>query len=114
MTDADDIKDINDINEIKKKKFEKMLASLPNNEKQPITNHKIIFYSTSACPYCTMAKQYVKELGFDYEEYDVGIDRERAKEMVKKSGQMGVPVIDIDGYIIVGFNRPLIDKLLGV
>ncbi len=111
MTDADDTKDIN---EIKKKKFEKMLASIPNDDKQPITNHKIIFYSTSSCPYCTMAKQYVKELGVDYEEYDVGTDKERAKEMVKKSGQMGVPVIDIDGHIVVGFNRPLIDKLLGV
>ncbi len=69
-------------------------------------------YSTSTCPYCEMAKEYLKERNVKYEEHDVSSDEAAQKEMIAKSKQMGVPVIEIDGEIIVGFNREEIDKAL--
>ncbi|MEK7149415.1 MAG: glutaredoxin domain-containing protein [Patescibacteria group bacterium] len=73
---------------------------------------KVIIYSTPTCPYCEMVKEYFKKNNIQYENYDVSADEEKAKEMIQKSHQMGVPVIDIDGEIIVGFDRPTIDKAL--
>lgn len=61
-----------------------------------------------------MAKEYLKEKNVSYEEYDVSSDEKAQKEMIAKSGQMGVPVIDINGEIIVGFNKPEINKALGL
>ncbi len=72
----------------------------------------IKIYTTTTCPYCVMAKDYFKEKGENYEEYNVAEDRNAYEEMLKKSNQMGVPVIDINGTIIVGFNRTEIDKAL--
>lgn len=74
--------------------------------------NKVIVYSTSTCPYCKMAKEYLKEKGVKYDEYDVSEDQEKSEEMVKKSGQMGVPVLDINGTIIVGFVKEKIDSAL--
>ncbi|MFA5098789.1 MAG: Uxx-star family glutaredoxin-like (seleno)protein [Candidatus Paceibacterota bacterium] len=71
-------------------------------------------YSTQTCPYCEMAKEYLNEQGIEYKNYDVASDETARKEMVEKSGQMGVPVIDIDGKIIVGFNKPEIEKALNL
>ncbi len=71
-------------------------------------------YSTPTCPYCEMAKNYLKEHSTGYEVYDVSVDEKAQEEMIKKSNQMGVPVIDIDGVIIVGFNQPAIDKALNL
>lgn len=71
-------------------------------------------YTTSTCPYCEMAKEYFKEKNIDYETYDVSGNEKAREEMIAKSGQMGVPVIDINGEIIVGFNRQEIDKALGL
>lgn len=65
----------------------------------------ITIYSTPTCHYCQMAKAYLKEHGINYTEYNVASDLEKRKEMIDKSGQMGVPVIDIDGKIIVGFDE---------
>ena len=73
---------------------------------------KVKVYSTPTCPYCTMAKDFLKEKGVEFEDIDVSEDQAAAKEMVEKSGQMGVPVIDIDGELIVGFNKPAIEKAL--
>ncbi len=73
---------------------------------------KITVYSTPTCPYCAMAKKYLKEKGVEYEDIDVSKDSDSLEEMVKKSGQMGVPVLDIDGEVIVGFDREAIDKAL--
>lgn len=70
-------------------------------------------YSTPTCPYCVMAKDYFKKLGVEYQDFDVSVDEKAREELVAKSHQMGVPVIDINGTIIVGFNRPEIDKALG-
>ncbi len=71
-------------------------------------------YSTSTCPYCHRAKDFLKENNIQFEDIDVGADSEAGKEMMEKSGQMGVPVIDIDGQIIVGFDRQAIQKALGI
>lgn len=75
-------------------------------------DHKVIVYSTTTCPYCVYAKEYLTAKGVPFEEKNVGLDRAAGQEMVKKSGQMGVPVIDIDGEIIVGFRPDVFDKLL--
>lgn len=72
----------------------------------------IKIYTTQTCPYCVMAKDYFKQKGVQYEEFDVSSDEKAREELMKKSNQMGVPVIDIDGAVIVGFNRAEIDKAL--
>ncbi|MDQ1280599.1 MAG: glutaredoxin 3 [Thermoproteota archaeon] len=72
----------------------------------------IIVYSTSTCPYCDMVKRFLKQNKILYEDINVGENRAAAMEMVKKSGQMGVPVLDINGTIIVGFDVEAIKKAL--
>lgn len=74
----------------------------------------VTIYSTPTCQYCKMAKAFFKEKGIKYTEIDVAGDPARAQEMMKKSGQMGVPVIDIDGQITVGFDQPAIAQQLGL
>ena len=73
---------------------------------------KVKVYSTPTCPYCVMLKEFLKEKNIDYEDINVAGDPAKAKEMVEKSGQMGVPVIDIDGTIIVGFDEAKIKEAL--
>jgi len=75
---------------------------------------KVKVYSTSSCPYCKMVKLFLDENNVPYDDFDVGMDREKLKEMVEKSGQMGVPVTDIDGKIIVGFDKDAIRQELGI
>ena len=77
-----------------------------------MTDKKVVIYSTPTCPYCKRAKDYLSRKGIPYTDINVAQDREKAKEMIQKSGQMGVPVITIDNEIIVGFNQALLDKLL--
>lgn len=69
-------------------------------------------YSTPACIYCKMAKKYLETRNVRYDEIDVSEDREAAAEMVEKSGQRSVPVIDFDGTVVVGFDKNKIDSLL--
>jgi len=71
-------------------------------------------YSTPTCPYCVTLKNFLKEKGFKFEDIDVSVNHEAAKEMIDKSGQMGVPVVDIDGEIIVGFDKEKIEQLLNI
>ncbi len=75
---------------------------------------KAIIYSTPTCTYCKAAKEFFTEKGVEYEEFDVAADQERRKEMVDKSGQLGVPVIDIGGQIIVGFDKDTVAQTLGI
>lgn len=75
---------------------------------------KITIYTTPTCVYCKMTKEFFKEHNVIYEEKDVSIDEKARNEMVEKSGQMGVPVIDIDGKIVVGFDQEKILELLGI
>jgi glutaredoxin 3 len=73
----------------------------------------IKLYTTPTCPYCKLVKEYFKEKNISYSEVDVANNAAAANEMVKLSGQMGVPVIDIDGRIIVGWNKNALDEVLG-
>lgn len=75
---------------------------------------KVTIYSTPTCHFCSMAKDYFNEKGVSYDAFDVASDLERRREMVEKSGQLGVPVIVIGDEIVVGFNKPLIDQMLGL
>ena len=75
---------------------------------------KVIVYSTPTCPFCDMAKAYLKEHDVEYEDINVAEDKDAAQEMIDKSGQMGVPVLDIDGKIIVGFDKDEIKKALNI
>ncbi|NNM67115.1 MAG: glutaredoxin family protein [Spirochaetales bacterium] len=72
----------------------------------------VVVYSTPSCPYCTMVKNYLKNKNVPYTEYDVSRDTRRADEMVRKSGQMGVPVVDINGRVLVGFRPAEIENAL--
>ncbi|RKX81625.1 MAG: NrdH-redoxin [Spirochaetes bacterium] len=72
----------------------------------------IVIYTTPSCSFCRKAKQYFRERRIPFREYNVASDKRRADEMVRKSKQMGVPVIDIHGRIIVGFNQPEIERAL--
>lgn len=74
----------------------------------------VIIYTTVWCGFCKMAKKYMDDLGVQYEEKDVEKDPAAATETVQKSGQMGVPVIDVNGTIIVGFDKPHLDEALTV
>jgi glutaredoxin-like YruB-family protein len=71
-------------------------------------------YSTPTCPYCIRAKQFLKDNNIPFEDTDVSSNQEAAEEMIQKSGQMGVPVLDIEGDIIVGFDKERIKQALGL
>ena len=73
---------------------------------------KVKVYSTPTCPYCRMAKSFLDEKGVSYEDLDVSVDTAARDEMAKKSGQMGVPVIDVDGEVIIGFDRERLTGLI--
>mgnify|MGYP001070401115 CR=1 FL=1 len=75
---------------------------------------KVTIYSTPTCVYCKMAKDFFKENKVDYTEKDVSTDDKAREEMVDKSHQMGVPVIDIDGEMFVGFDRDALSKALEI
>lgn len=75
---------------------------------------QVTVYSTPTCPYCIRAKQFLKEHNITFVEKDVAADSAAGEEMIEKSGQMGVPVLEIDGEIIVGFDRARIQEALGL
>jgi len=74
----------------------------------------VTIYSTPTCHFCQLAKDFLKEKGIGYTEFDVAHDLDRRQEMIQKSGQMGVPVITIGETIIVGFDREKIASTLGI
>jgi len=75
---------------------------------------KVRIYSTPSCPYCIRAKEFLKNKNIAFEDIDVSANTDKAEEMVQKTGQMGVPVLDIGGEIIVGFDKEAIEKALGL
>lgn len=75
---------------------------------------EIKIYSTPACPYCTLAKDFFKKHDVSYTEFDVASDAAKREEMVEKTGQMGVPVMEIGEEIVIGFDEKKISKLLGI
>ena len=86
---------------------------------QKILNNKnfmkqISIYTTPTCMYCKASKDFFKENNIQYQEYNVATDLEKRKEMIEKSGQMGVPVVFIDNEMVVGFDRAKLTELLGL
>jgi len=75
---------------------------------------KVKIFTTISCPYCLTLKEFLREHKIEFEEIDVSKDEMAAKEMIEKSGQMGVPVTEIDGQIVVGFDKEKISKLLNI
>lgn len=72
----------------------------------------VTVYSTPTCPYCHKVKQFLKDSNIEFEDIDVAANPEKGQEMVNKSGQMGVPVLEIGGEIVVGFDKEAIQKAL--
>ena len=77
-----------------------------------MSNPSITIYSADWCAYCHAAKDYLTKKGITFTEKDVQADQKYLQESIDKSGQMGIPVLDIDGEIVVGFDKPRIDALL--
>ena len=77
-----------------------------------MTDKNVVIYTTPTWPHCHRAKEYLSQKGISFTEYDVAADREKAKEMIQKSKQMGVPVIIVGDEILVGFNPAKLDTLL--
>ena len=75
---------------------------------------KIIVYSTPTCPHCRKAQQFLKDNSIEFVNIYVSVDNQKAQERIDRSGQMGVPVIDIDGDMIVGFDQSRIKAALGI
>ena len=75
---------------------------------------QITIYSTPTCHFCHMTKEFLKEKNIPFTDYNVATDLEKRKEMVEKSGQMGVPVIFIGDEMMIGFNKDRLCKLLGI
>lgn len=71
-------------------------------------------YSTPTCPYCRMAKDFLRQNNIEFTDIDISQDEAAAQEMINKSGQMGVPQFEIDGKIIVGFDKAVIKKALNL
>ena len=72
----------------------------------------VTIYTTPSCGYCKVAKEFFRTRRVSYTEHNVASDKRKAEEMVRKSGQTAVPVIDVNGKIIIGFNKPEIEKAL--
>ncbi len=76
--------------------------------------HRVLVFTTPSCPWCRRAKTYLRDRGVPFREVDVSRDAAAARDLVRRSGQMGVPVIEIDGRPVVGFDRQRIDQMLGL
>ena len=74
----------------------------------------VLVYTTATCPWCIKVKEFLKKNKIAFSEKDVAEDMDAAKEAVEKSGQRGVPIIDIDGEIVVGFDEAKLKKLLTI
>lgn len=75
---------------------------------------KVTIYTTPTCVYCKGAKDFFAENNIEYKEVDVAQDEKAREDMVQKSGQLGVPVIDIDGKVVVGFDKSKLSELLSL
>jgi glutaredoxin-like YruB-family protein len=72
----------------------------------------VTVYSTPVCPWCSRVKEFLKDNNVEFKEIDVSADQKAAQDMIEKSGQMGVPVVDVDGEIVIGFNESRLRELL--
>ena len=80
----------------------------------PNRPHRVLVFTTPTCPWCTRVKSYLAQRRVPFREVDVSRDSSAARDLVRRTGQMGVPVVEIDGRPIVGFDKPKIDRLLGL
>ncbi len=87
---------------------------LEQDKASPRPQPRVIIFTTPTCSFCNQAKRYLREKGIRFNEVDVSRDEAAARDMVRRSGQQGVPVIDIGGRIVVGFDRNRINQLLGI
>ncbi len=76
--------------------------------------HRVIVFTTPTCPWCQRAKSYLRSKSIPFKEVDVSRDQQAARDLVRRTGQMGVPVIEIDGRAVVGFDQRQVDRLLGL
>jgi len=79
-----------------------------------MSQSKVHLFVTPSCPYCFTLKEFLKEHNIEFEEIDVSKDEKAREEMIKKTGKLEVPIIEIDGQIVVGFDKEKISKLLGI
>ena len=79
-----------------------------------VNKMNVTVYSTPTCPYCKMTKEFLASKKIKYKDVNVADDKAKAQEMIEKSGQMGVPVIDVDGKLIIGFDKAGLEKALGL
>ena len=77
-----------------------------------MADKNVVIYTTPTWPYCHRAKEYLSQKGISFTEHNVAADREKAKEMIQKSKQMGVPVVIVGDEVMVGFNQAKLDSLL--
>lgn len=77
-------------------------------------HHRVVVFSTPTCPHCRSVKRYLEQHGISYVDVDVSRDAAAARDMVRRTGEQGVPQLEIDGRMVVGFNRAKIDRLLGL
>ena len=82
------------------------------DKKDKRISHRVIVYSGSGCPACGTAKAYLRRRGVRFRDIDISRDQHAAERLVRRSGQMAVPQIDIDGHLVVGFDQAKIDRLL--
>ena len=75
---------------------------------------KIKIFSTPTCPYCHVLKNYLKENGFEFEEIDISKETAKREELIKKTGLATLPVVEINGQLIVGFDKKKIDEILKI
>ena len=76
--------------------------------------HRVLVFTTPTCPWCQRAKSYLRSKSIPFKEVDVTRDQQAARDLVRRTGQMGVPVIEIDGRPVVGFDQRQVDRLLGL
>ncbi|RKY75583.1 glutaredoxin [candidate division KSB1 bacterium] len=95
--------------------YQRLLMDAPvSSQKGDSPGHSVVVYTTPSCPWCNKVKSYLRQNRVRFREVDVARDQRAAQELVQRSGQTGVPQVDIDGQLIVGFDQPRIDSLLGL
>ena len=86
------------------------MTTTDSTKRQP----KVLVFTTPSCPWCVRAKRYLTEQKITFREVDVSRDQAAARDLVRRTGQMGVPVVEIDGRPVIGFDKPRIDRMLGL
>ena len=91
-------------------------SRVPATLSRPTTEstHRVLAYTAPGCSWCVRVKQYLRQRNVRFREVDVSRDAAAARDLARRTGQMGVPVVEIDGDLVIGFDKPRIDRLLGL